>query len=383
MLMPISLAVFVAAGLVIALLSYRLRVARKAHRDAMTMATSRAERLAAILDMTADGIVVIDESGTIEAFNRGAQLLFGFSEADVMGRNVSVLMPSPHREEHDGYLARYRETGRTTIIGVGREVAGRRKDGSTFPLHLSVGEIHIQGERKFTGILHDLSRRVELEERLREQAALAKLGEMAASIAHEVKNPLAGIRGAIQVLGRRTTDATTSQVLQEIVSRIDSLDQMVKDLLLYARPPKPKRTPTDVLPLVASTAGFLHEDPALRDLDIQVQGSAPPVSADPEMLRIVFQNLLINSAHAMQGKGTIRVAVSAADRTCRIAFVDGGPGIPSEIRPKIFTPFFTTKARGSGLGLPTARRLIEAHDGDITVECPPTGGTSVVVRLPL
>lgn len=348
------------------------------------MATSRSERLAAILDMTADGIIVIDEHGTIEAFNRGAQLLFGFSEADVVGRNVSVLMPSPHREEHDAYLARYRETGRATIIGVGREVQGRRKDGSTFPLHLSVGEIRTQGERKFTGILHDISRRVALEERIREQAALATLGEMAASIAHEVKNPLAGIRGAIQMLGRRTTaDATTTQVLQEIVSRIDSLDQMVKDLLLYARPPKPKRTPTDVLPLVTATAGFLHEDPALRDLDIDVHGSAPPVSADPELLRIVFQNLLINSAHAMQGKGTIRVAVSAADRTCQIAFVDGGPGIPSEIRPKVFTPFFTTKARGSGLGLPTARRLIEAHNGDISIECPPTGGTSVVVRLPL
>jgi two-component system sensor kinase FixL len=293
-------------------------------------------------------------------------------------------MPSPYREEHDTYLARYLATGRAKIIGVGREVLGRRSDGSTFPLHLSVGEITIGGERKFTGILHDLTSRAELEGRLREQAALAKLGEMAAVIAHEVKNPLAGIRGAIQVLGSRfAADNTAAPVLREIVSRIDSLDQMIKDLLLFARPPKPKWSSTDIVPLVASTASLLRQDPALHGVDIEVQGEAPPVSADPEMLRIVFQNLLINGAHAMDGKGKIQVAVSAVDRTCQISFADGGPGIPSEIRQKIFTPFFTTKARGSGLGLPTARRLVEAHDGEITVECPPSGGTSFLVRLPM
>jgi signal transduction histidine kinase len=186
------------------------------------------------------------------------------------------------------------------------------------------------------------------------------------------------------VLGQTATaESTRSQVLQEIVSRIDSLDQMIKDLLLFARPPKPRRTPTEVVPLVSATASLLQQDPTLREVDVEVEGAAPPVSADPDMLRIVFQNLLINGAHAMQGKGKIRVAVSAADSACQITFVDRGPGIPPEIRQKIFTPFFTTKARGSGLGLPTAKRLIDAHNGDITVECPPSGGTSVLIRLPL
>jgi PAS domain S-box-containing protein len=508
----LSLAVFAATGLVIAVLNHRLHMAQEAQRVAAATATSRAERLDAILDTTVDGIVVIDAQGKIEAFNRGAQLLFGYPEAEVLGRNVSILMtspqheehdsylerylrtgeariigvgrevtgrrrdgtrfpvhlsvremrsagerkftgvlhdlskranlegalgasearwraivhsavdgivvidahgrveafnpaaerlfgyaaaevlgqnvdtlmPSPYRDEHDTYLARYLATGRAKVIGVGREVQGRRKDGSTFPLHLSVGEFTIQGERKFTGILHDLSNRVEFEGQLREQAALAKLGEMAAVIAHEVKNPLAGIRGAIQVLGQTATaESTRSQVLQEIVSRIDSLDQMIKDLLLFARPPKPRRTPTEVVPLVSATASLLQQDPTLREVDVEVEGAAPPVSADPDMLRIVFQNLLINGAHAMQGKGKIRVAVSAADSACQITFVDRGPGIPPEIRQKIFTPFFTTKARGSGLGLPTAKRLIDAHNGDITVECPPSGGTSVLIRLPL
>jgi PAS domain S-box-containing protein len=341
-------------------------------------------RWRAIVDSAVDGIILIDARGRIEAFNPAAERLFGYTAGEALGRNVNTLMPSPYREEHDGYLAHYLATGRAKIIGSGREVQGRRKDGSTFPLHLSVGEITIRGERKFTGILHDLSSRVELEGHLREQAALARLGEMAAVIAHEVKNPLAGIRGSIQVLSRRSTGGdTTSPVLHEILSRIDSLDEMINNLLLFARPPTPRRAPTDLVPLVASTANLLQQDPALREIDVEVDGAAPAISADPDMLRVVFQNLLINGADAMQGRGKIQVAVSTRDSTCQIAFVDDGPGIPTDIREKIFTPFFTTKARGSGLGLPTAKRFVEAHNGEITIECPPAGGTSVLVRLPL
>ena len=341
-------------------------------------------RWRAIVDSAVDGIIVIDAHGSVEAFNRAAERLFGYTAAEVIGRNVDMLMPSPYREEHDAYLSRYLRTGRAKIIGSGREVQGRRKDGTIFPLHLSVGEITIAGERKFTGILHDLSRRVEMEGQLREQAALARLGEMAAVIAHEVKNPLAGIRGAMQVFGERMTQAgADTQILKEIVARIDSLDQMMKDMLLFARTPKPRHAPTEVVTLVKATASLLSRDPALQDVDVEIDGAAPPVSADAEMLRIVFQNLLINSAHAMQGRGRIRVAVESVDTTCQIAFSDGGPGIPADVREKIFTPFFTTKSRGSGLGLPTAKRLIEAHHGQIAVDCPLAGGTTVVIRLPI
>jgi signal transduction histidine kinase len=249
---------------------------------------------------------------------------------------------------------------------------------------LSVGEFTIHGQRKFTGILHDLTRRVQMEGQLREQAALARLGEMAAVIAHEVKNPLAGIRGAIQVFGgRMMQDSAHAPILTEIVARIDALDRMMKDLLLFARPPKPKRSPVDVIPLVSTTASLLNEDPALKHMDIEIDGAAPLVSADPDMLKVVFQNLLINSAHAMQGNGRIRVTVALIDTTCQIAFADAGPGIPADVRQKIFTPFFTTKSRGSGLGLPTVKRFVEAHDGEIAIDCPPAGGTTVVIRLPV
>jgi PAS domain S-box-containing protein len=340
-------------------------------------------RWRAIFDSAVDGIIVIDAHGRIEAFNHAAERLFGYTADEVLGRNVDLLMPSPYHEQHDTYLSRYLATARAKIIGIGREVEGRRQDGTTFPLHLSVGEIAVQGERKFAGILHDLTSRVQMEGRLREQEALAKLGEMAAVIAHEIKNPLAGIRGAIQVFGNKMVpDVANTPILNEIVWRIDSLDQMMKDLLLFARPPTPKPAPVDLVPLVRTTANLLSTDPALRDVEIDVEGAAPPVSADPDMMRVVFQNLLINSAHAMRGKGRIRVAVEMADTTCQIVFADGGPGIPPDVRDKIFTPFFTTKARGTGLGLPTVKRLIEAHHGQIAIDCPPAGGTTVLIRLP-
>jgi two-component system sensor kinase FixL len=380
----LSLALFVTTGAGIAWLSGRVRSAETHRESAAALATARAERLDAIINTTVDGIIVISAKGTIESFNRGAERLFEYPASEAIGRNVSMLMPSPHREEHDRYLDRYLASGQAKIIGIGREVTGRRRDGTVFPLHLSVGEMVVGGERKFTGMLHDLSQRKQLEDQLREKTALARLGEMAAVIAHEVKNPLAGIRGAIQVIGGRMPSGTQDALMmKEIVSRIDALDEMVKDLLLFARPPEPRRAPTDVVPIVATAAHLLSRDPALHQIEIQVEGSAPPVPADAEMLKIVFQNLLVNAAHAMEGRGRIRVGVAAVDSTCQIIVADTGPGIPPEIRDKIFTPFFTTKSRGSGLGLPTAKRLIDAHDGQILIDCPPTGGTRVLVQLPM
>jgi PAS domain S-box-containing protein len=319
-------------------------------------------RWRSVIESAVDGIVVIDAHGRIEAFNPAAERLFGHQERDVIGRNVSILMPSPYHEEHDTYLARHLATGVQKIIGTGREVTGRRQDGSTFPLHLSVGKMTVGGAKKFTGILHDLSARVRIEEQLREQTSLARLGEMAAVIAHEVKNPLAGVRGAIQVIGTRLPkDGKDAVMIKEIVSRIDTLNELMKDLLLFARPPQPKAAPIDVATLVTTTAELLGSDPALKDVSVRVDGTAPPILADPDLLKIVFVNLLVNGAHAMKGRGTIRVSLATMADTCQIAFADEGPGIPSEVREKIFTPFFTTKSRGSGLGLPTAKRLVEAH----------------------
>ncbi len=340
-------------------------------------------RWRSVIDSAVDGIVVIDAHGRIEAFNPAAERLFGYDEHEVIGRNVNILMPSPYHEEHDTYLARHLATGVQKIIGTGREVTGLRKDGTTFPLHLSVGKMTVGGARKFTGILHDLTARVLIEEQLREQNSLARLGEMAAVIAHEVKNPLAGVRGAVQVIGTRLPKGGKDALMvKEIVSRIDALNGLMQDLLLFARPPLPKPALIDVATVVTTTADLIAADPALKDVRVSVDGTSPRIMADAELLKIVFVNLLVNAGHAMHGRGTIRVTFTSMADTCQIAVADEGPGIPSEVREKIFVPFFTTKSRGSGLGLPTVKRLVEAHRGRIDIACPPGGGTIVTVELP-
>ena len=340
-------------------------------------------RWRAVIDAAVDGIIVIDSRGRIEVFNAAAQRMFGYSEPEVIAQNVKLLMPEPDHSHHDGYLAHHLQTGERKIIGIGREVTGKRKDGQTFPLHLSVGEMKIDGEAHFTGILHDLSSRADLEDRLREATAMARLGEMAAVIAHEVKNPLAAVRGAIQVIGSRMKgDTGDAAIVKEIIARIDALNNLIQDLLVFARPPKPKPVATELRGLLTSVTTLLKSDPAYTQLDVAIVGAELVAPVDPTLMTIVFQNLLINSAQAMHGRGVITVALSVSDGWQRVDVIDQGPGIHPEIRAALFRPFKTTKARGSGLGMATAKRLVELHYGRISVNCPPDGGTTVSVELP-
>jgi len=342
------------------------------------------ERWRAIVESAVDAIIVIDGRGRIEAFNPAAVRLFGYPDGDVIGKNVSLLMPSPYRDEHDAYLNRYQREGNARIIGIGREVDGRHRDGTIVPLHLSVGEMLVAGEKKFVGMLHDLTARKRMEQQLSEQQSLAKIGEMAAVLAHEIRNPLAGIRGAMQVMAARYEPGSKEgMVTKEIIARVDTLSELMQDLLLYARPPKPRPAPVDLKRLIQTIVELLSRDPDVSGMQVSVEGSAPLAHADPELLKIVFQNLLINGAHAMAGRGELHVRLTGTGQLSSVAFTDHGPGIPADIRDKIFTPFFTTKVRGTGLGLPTARRLVEAQGGTIAVECPPDGGTTVLVQVPV
>jgi PAS domain S-box-containing protein len=342
------------------------------------------ERVRSIVESAVDAIIVIDVRGTIQAFNPSAERLFGYRLDEALGRNVNMLMPSPDRERHDEYLHHYLTTGEQKIIGIGREVTARRKDGTTFPVHLSVGEMKSDaGTRSFTGILHDLSDRVVLEQRLTEQKSLAKLGEMAAVVAHEVKNPIAGIRGALQVItSRMPPDQRDRSILLDIITRLDGLNRIVQDMLMFARPRALLRQPIAIGALLSDTASLMERDPSMRNLEIGVTGTADIVG-DPEMLQIVFQNILMNAAQAMEGQGRIDVTIVGANGRCRIAVVDRGPGMLPDVRDKAFDAFFTTKHRGTGLGLPIARRVVEAHGGTIHIDVPPEGGTTISVELPL
>ena len=229
-------------------------------------------RLRSIIESAVDGIIVIDEHGQIESFNPGAERLFGYPESEVLGRNVSMLMPSPYHEEHDGYLNRYLTTGTAKIIGTGPR-GNRPPQGRHDVPPSSVGRrAHRRGESDALRASCTIWRRASaMEKQLRERASLAKVGEMAAAIAHEVKNPLAGVRGAIQVFrSRLSSDSGDVPILIEIVTRIDALDHLMKDLLLFARPPQPCRIQIEVVPLIAMTADLICQDPSLRGISVEI-----------------------------------------------------------------------------------------------------------------
>jgi two-component system sensor kinase FixL len=341
-------------------------------------------RWRAIIDSAADGIIVVDAKGTIESFNAAAERLFGYCAADVIGHSVNLLMPSPYREEHDSYLANYLAGAPAKIIGIGREVTARRHNGDDFPARLAVGEASVDGETRFTGIVHDLTDRVQMEKRLGEQTALAKLGEMAAVVAHEFRNALAGVRGAVQVVGGRLpAGSREASAIGEIVARIDALTKIVNDMLLFAHLPEPRLGAVDIAELVASVVTLADNDLTFRQIRVEVIGSASTIVADADLLRVVLLNLFTNSAQAMDGVGTIRVMMETTPTSCQLLIADEGPGVPPAVRERLFTPFFTTKARGSGLGLATARRIVEAHRGSLRIECPSAGGTTAIVQLPV
>ncbi len=342
-----------------------------------------AARWRAVVESAVDAIIVIDRRGRIESFNPAAERMFGYSAEEVLGRNVAMLMPEPHATQHDSYIDRYVTTNEPKIIGIGRDVDARRADGSTFPAHLSVGRLSYDGEPKFTGIIRDLTDRVNLETRLREEAGLARVGELATVLAHEVRNPLAAVSGAMQILGEKLTAASDREIVDEALRRLDGLNAMVTDLLLYARPPKLRLAPVDVSVLVESLMAFLRLDASWRDVDSRVEGQAAGVMADAELLKVALQNLLLNSLHAMNGRGSVAVRMSRSGDMVNIDVADSGGGIKPEVLPRLFTPFYTTKARGTGLGLATARRIARAHRGEIAVQATGPAGTTVRLTLPV
>ena len=209
---------------------------------------------------------------------------------------------------------------------------------------------------------------------------------MAAIVAHEVKNPLAGIGGALQIIRERLpAESEDREVIGEILARLQGLNALVRDLLVFARPRAPRLAAVPILPLLEESARELQRDRALKGLRLEVssEGTAPVVNGDAELLRSALSNLALNAAQAAGKKGRVRIVAATHDGYGEVRVSDDGPGIPDEVRAKVFEPFFTTKHRGSGLGLPVARRVVESHGGSLELTCPPSGGTVALVRLPL
>jgi PAS domain S-box-containing protein len=327
-------------------------------------------------------VATTDVHGRITFVNDKFCEISKYSREELIGQDHRIINSGYHPKEF------IRDLWRTIARGqVWRgEIRNRAKDGSHYWVDTTI--VPFLDERgkpyQYMAIRSDITDRKRQEERMREQAALTRLGEMAAVVAHEVKNPLAGIRGALQIIGARLpADSRDRSVIGDILARLDSLNNIVQDLLLFARPRAPRADKVSMLTLVSSTLDLLKKDPHFARVELAVHGDDAVVEADAEQLQTVFVNLLLNAAQAGGGAGRIDVTVAPSDGWCDISVRDHGPGIPPEVRDRIFEPFFTTKHRGTGLGLPTAKRVVEMHQGTIAVELPPGGGTEVKVRLPV
>ncbi len=351
-------------------------------------------RLRSILQTVPDAMIVIDEFGRIESLSATAERLFGYSAAESIGRNISMLMPSPYREQHDAYLKRYLGTGEKHIIGIGRVVSGQRKDGSTFPMHLTVGELRSADRHYFTGFIRDLtdqqiteSRLKELQSEVTHMSRFTALGEMASTLAHEINQPLTAIsnylRGCQRLLDRVESDS--SVMLRDAIGKAADqalrAGQIIRRLREFVARGESDRRIESLPKLIedASTLALIGAKENGVDVSFRLDPAVDLVLADRIQIQQVLVNLIRNAIEIMaETPGRRRLEIAAvADREdlVQISVSDTGLGIAPEIAKQLFQPFVTTKRKGMGLGLSICRTIIEAHGGKIWVEPNPGGGT--------
>lgn len=349
-------------------------------------AVETAERLTAILESAVDGILAIDERGEIESVNRAAVEIFGYERDELLGRNVGILMPSAHAERHDDYIANYLRTRNPKVIGIGREVVGRRKDGSEFPLYLAVSEGRHGKESLFTGIVRDLSELRAAEQRAKSAEQLASLSIITAGIAHDIGTPMNVILGYADMLRdslENPKDRRRAEVISEQVRRVTDL---LQTLLNIARPRSKTRSAVDLDRILEHALEFFREK--LRAGNIEVERRlhpAPRILGDRDRLEQMLLNLIVNAADAMKGGGKLIVCIEeAADGWVEVSIEDTGHGIESESLDRIFEPFYSSKERGkgTGLGLVVCRSIVLDHDGTIEVKSEVGKGSRFLLRFP-
>ncbi len=355
---------------------------------------AREAHLRSILETVPDAMVVIDEQARIQSFSATAVRLFGYEPGEVVGENVKVLMPEPYRRQHDGYMQRYLSTGERRIIGIGRVVVGQRKDGSTFPMELAVGEMHSGGERYFTGFIRDLTERQQTETRLQElqselvhMSRFTALGEMASTLAHEINQPLTAIanylKGCRRILERIEGDQVP--MLREAVNQAADqalrAGQVIRHLREFVARGESERH-IENLPKLIEEASALALVGA-KEKGVRVVFSLDPgaqlVLADRIQIQQVLLNLIRNAIEAMQDSErrelVIRTKAAGGDGLVEVSVQDTGSGIAPEIAAQLFQPFVTTKKHGMGVGLSICRTIVESHGGKIWVESEPGRGT--------
>ncbi len=327
-------------------------------------------------------VAITNTRGTIKYVNQKFCDVSQYTREELLGQDHRILNSGYHPKEFIRTL--------WTTIANGRiwrgEIRNRRKDGSFYWVDTTIVPFLDESGKpyQYMAIRYEITDRKRSEDKLREQDALARLGQMAAVVAHEVKNPIAGIRGALQVIGGRLPeDSRDRPVIAEIIARLDALNAVVQDLLVFARPRELRAEPVDLKSVVDEVVTRFRRDPEMGGVAVEVTAPSAVVRADAEQLQIVLQNLLLNAAQAMNGAGRACITIARQDDAWVLAVADQGPGMPPDVRDRAFDAFFTTKHRGTGLGLPIARRIVDAHRGTIRIETPDGGGTTVSIALPV
>jgi two-component system sensor kinase FixL len=347
--------------------------------SALQVLRQREALLRSVLDTIPDGLIVVDHHGLIQSFSPSAERMFGHAAADMLGRNVNLLMPKTDSVAHDGYMTRYMQTGERRIIGIGRVLVGLRADGSTFPMELQIGEMQVEGAHLFTGFVRDLTERQRRDRRVAELQAelihvsrLSELGQMVSTLAHEVNQPLTAIANYISGI-RRLLPADAAPALRHAIDRIGEQDararaivQSLRDLVKKQQRP---RTMEDLEKIILETSALaLLGTGRSVNLDLRVAPDANQATVDKVQIQQVLLNLMRNAVEAMKGCETRLLSVTTrrlagTPEQVEIEIADTGPGLAADVRDKLFQPFVTTKAEGLGIGLSICRTIIEAHGG--------------------
>lgn len=359
-------------------------------------------RLDSLLNTAVDGIILIDDSLRILVFNTACEQLFGYSAEDVIGENVSLLMPREYAQEHDGYVQRYVETGERRIIGIGREVRGKHRDGTDFPLELSVGEALTPEGRQFVGIVRDLRPRKAVERRLNQlQAELVHLArvsamdEMGSAVAHEINQPLTAVMLYLQAVTRRIQvsggEATEDPIIVETINKAkreaERAGNIIQRMRHFVEKREPDRRAVQLCPLIEDTLELTRVGTNSEGITmhLEVDKELPDVDVDPVQIQQIMVNLLRNAFEAVRASTDPRVvvAVDLNPQTITVRVSDSGPGIPKEVHDRLFKAFATSKRTGMGLGLSISRSIAQNHGGDLTVEPGGDGqGASFMLTLP-
>jgi PAS domain S-box-containing protein len=371
------------------------------HRRAQEALRESTERLHAVLNAAVDGVVLIDPAGRIQLVNPSVQKMFGYPPEELLGQNVKILMPPPWRAEHDGYLDRYMRTGEARIIGIGRQVEGRRRDGSTFPLDLAVSEVRHGGELFFLGTLRDISERVRLENEYRQSQKMEAVGRLAGGVAHDFNTLLGTVLGYSEMLlGALPQEESLRRHVEQIHRAALRGAQLTRQLLLFSRRQELQARAVDLEEVLKDVEVMLDR---LLGEDIELVRRIEPrlglVWGDPGELHQVILNLVVNARDAMPSGGTLALSLSRLAAQEEIAVeggrlppgsyvvlevADTGTGMEEETRSRIFEPFFTTKepGKGTGLGLSTVHAIARRSQGGIAVESRPGQGTTFRIYLP-